>query len=392
MSRAAGGMGFRKARVPRRRATSGSWLRQLRLFSGHPRVAQIRYCQCKNGNKARADTRPLRRQSQPRIWEERSMKTVLRILIAVGALSLGLAAHADTYPSKPITIIVPFGPGSAPDTITRVVAQQLGVALKQSVVVEDRPGANGALSALYVARAAPDGYTLFMSTNSPHSAAPFLMKNIGYDPVKDFAPLSRVGSFTLMLVIHPDVPIKSVPELIAYAKANPGKLSFASGNTSGIIAGETLKACAGVNILHVPYKSVPQGLTDVLAGRVSMMFTDLTPGLPHVRSGALRALAVTRKARSRLLPDVPSLHEAGLTDFEVDSWAALFAPANTPPEIVTLLSTEIRKIIDDPAVKAQNARIGFEAFSSTPEELGEFVKVQLGKWSKMIKDAGIEPE
>jgi tripartite-type tricarboxylate transporter receptor subunit TctC len=320
------------------------------------------------------------------------MAKVFCALIA-GCIALaGVAAHAQTYPSRPITLIVPFGAGSGTDAVSRIVAQHLSVALKQNIVVENRPGGNGAIAAAYVARSAPDGYTLFMSTNSPHSAAPFLMKNVGYDPIKDFAPLSRVGSFTLMLVVHPDVPVKSVPELVAYAKENPGKLSFASGNTSGIVAGETLKAWAGINILHVPYKSVPQGLTDVLAGRVSMMFTDLTPGLPHVRSGGLRALAVTRKARSRLLPDVPSFHEAGLTDFEVDSWAALFAPANTAPEIMTLLNTEVRKIIDDPDVKAQIGKIGFEAFASTPEELGDFVKVQLGKWSRMIKDAGIEAE
>ena len=320
------------------------------------------------------------------------MQIVVRLLVAACLALASAAAHAQTYPNRPITLIVPFGAGSGTDAVSRIVAQHLSVALKQNIVVENRPGGNGAIAATYVARSAPDGYTLFMSTNSPHSAAPFLMKNVGYDPIKDFAPLSRVGSFTLMLVAHPDVPVKSVAELVAYAKANPGELSFASGNTSGIVAGETLKAWAGLNILHVPYKSVPQGLTDVLAGRVSMMFTDLTPGLPHVRSGALRALAVTRKARSRLLPDVPSLHEAGITDFEVDSWAGLFAPAGTPPEIMTQLNTEVRKIVEDPNVNAQIAKIGFEAFSSTPEELGEFVKVQLGKWSKMIKDAGIEPE
>src|SRR5262249_11901545 len=160
---------------------------------------------------------------------------------AVGALSLGLAAHADTYPSKPITIIVPFGPGSATDTITRVVAQHLGAALKQSVVVEARPGAHGALAALYVARSAPHGYALFISTNSPHAAAPFRMKIVGYDPVKAFAAITRMGSYTLMLCIHPSIPANSVKELIEYAKANPGKLSFASGNTSGVVAGETLK-------------------------------------------------------------------------------------------------------------------------------------------------------
>src|SRR5262245_21154608 len=320
------------------------------------------------------------------------MKTVLRILIAVGALSLGLAAHADTYPSKPITIIVPFGPGSATDTIARVVAQQLGVALKQSVVVEDRPGANGALSALYVARAAPDGYTLFMSTNSPHSAAPFLIKNLGYDPLKDFVPITRVGSFTLVLVVHPDVPATSIAELIAYAKANPRKLTFASGNTSGIVAGETLNHWAGTDILHIPYKSVPPAINDVLAGRVSMMFADLTNALPHVRAKSLRALGSTRKERSKLFPEVPTLHEAGVTDFEMDSWAGMFAPANTPPEVVTLLNAELRKAIDNAEVKGRLATVGFEAFSTTPEEFGDFVKVQLGKWAKMIKDAGIEPE
>jgi len=192
--------------------------------------------------------------------------------------------------------------------------------------------------------------------------------------------------------VNPEVPVKSVAELIAYAKENPGKLSFASGNTSGIVAGESLKHWAGIDIVHIPYKSVPPGLSDVLAGRVAMMFTDLTPGLPHVRSGALRALAVTRKARSRLLPYVPSLHESGLTDFEVDSWAGLFAPANTPPEIVTLLNGEVRRIIGDKDINAQIGNIGFEAFSSTPEELGEFVKLQLGRWGAMIKDAGIEAE
>src|SRR5437763_9084218 len=209
------------------------------------------------------------------------MKKLLLILSAIGAALFSPAVLADNYPSKPITIIVPFGPGSATDTIARVIAQQLGAALKQSVVVEDRAGANGALSALFVARSAPDGYTLFMSTNSPHSAAPFLMKNVGYDPVKDFAAITR---FTLMLCVHPSIAAKSVKELIEYGKANPGKLSFASGNTSGIVAGETLKHWAEIDMLHVPYKTVPVALNDVLAGRVSMMFAALTTGLPHVKA------------------------------------------------------------------------------------------------------------
>jgi tripartite-type tricarboxylate transporter receptor subunit TctC len=324
------------------------------------------------------------------------MKILFRILIAAGVTLFSVAANAQGsgqgYPNRPITIIVPFGPGSATDTISRVVGQYLGVALKQTVVVENRPGANGALSALYVARAAPDGYTLFMSTNSPQSAVPFLMKNVAYDPVKDFAPVTRMGSYTLMLVIHPSIPAKSVRELIDYAKANPGKLSFASGNTSGVVAGETLKRWAEIDMLHVPYKSAPPAINDVLAGRVSMMFTDLTTGLPHVTAGTLRALAVTRLQRSSLIPELPTLDEAGVKGFDMDSWAAIVAPAHTPQDIITLLNTELRKIIDSADVKSKLGNAGFEAFSSSPKELDDFIKVQLGKWGKMIKDAGIEPE
>ena len=318
--------------------------------------------------------------------------TLLRMLVAAGAVLLSVAANAQTWPSKPITIIVPFGPGSGTDTITRIIAQQLGTALGQGIVVENKPGANGAIAAAYVARSTPDGYTLLMSTNSPHSAAPSLNKHIGYDPVKDFVPLSRVGSYTLMLVAHPDLPVKSIAELIAHAKANPGKLTFASGNTSGVVAGETLKARSGINIIHVPYRSVPPAINDVLGGRVSMIFTDLTPGLPHVKAGTLRALAITRMQRSALVPEIPSCTSSGSPASTWISWAALFAPANTPPEVVARLSTELRKIIDSPEVKARAASVGFEAFSSSPDELGDYVKVQLVKWTKMIKDAGIEPE
>src|ERR1700730_5961406 len=315
------------------------------------------------------------------------------LALASFAAAFPLAASAaETYPSRPVTIIVPFGPGSGTDIVSRIVGERLGTALNQSIVVDDRPGANGSLAAAYVAKAPPDGYTLLMSTNSPHSANPFLLKNIAYDPVKDFSPVTRVGSFTSMLVVNPAVPAKTIPELIAYAKANPGKLTYGSGNTSGILAGETLKHWAGIDILQVPYKSVPPALNDVIAGRVSMTFTDLTPGLPHVKAGILRALGITRLRRSALLPDLPTFDESGLKDFEVESWAGLFAPAGTPAEIVTRLNAETRKIVENPQIKAQIGQIGFEVFGSTPEELGEFVKNQLVKTSRMVKDAGIEPE
>jgi tripartite-type tricarboxylate transporter receptor subunit TctC len=320
------------------------------------------------------------------------MKSLLPILAAAVATLLSPALRADTYPSKPITLVNVFGPGSSSDTICRVIAEPLGVALKETVIVEDRPGANGALAALYVAHAAPDGHTLLMATNSPLSAVPFLMKNVSYDPVTDFTPVTRVGSFTLMLVINPGVPVRTVKELIEYAKDHPGKLSFASANTSGIVAGETLKHWAEIDMLHVPYKSTPPAIQDVLAGRVSMMFADLTSGLPHVRSGALRALAVTRIKRSSLFPELPTLDETGVTGFDMDSWAGIVAPAHTPLAIVAQLNTELRKIIDSPDTKSALGRVGFEAFSSSPLEFGDFVKGQLGKWGKMVKNAAIQPE
>src|SRR5947209_15580125 len=230
---------------------------------------------------------------------------VIRCLVAACVAFSVTAAGAQPYPGKPITIVVPFAAGSGTDLITRLIGQQLSVALNQAVVIENKPGASGVIAATYVARAAPDGYTLLMATNSTHSANPSLFKTLSYDPVKDFAPVARAGSYVFMLVVNPDIPAKTLPELVAYAKASPGKLTYASGNTTGIVAGETLKSKAGIDVLHVPYKSTPPALNDVIVGRVSMMFIDLAPGLEHVRAGTLRALAVTTKERSALLADLP---------------------------------------------------------------------------------------
>jgi tripartite-type tricarboxylate transporter receptor subunit TctC len=218
------------------------------------------------------------------------------------------------------------------------------------------------------------------------------MKSVAYDVTKDFTAVTRMGSYTLMLVVHPGIPANSVKELIAHAKANPGKLSYASANTSGVVAGATLAHWAEIDLLHVPYKSSPPAIQDLLAGRVSMMFNDFTTSLPHVQAKTMRPLAVTRIKRSSLFPELPTMDEAGVTGFDMDSWAGVFAPAKTPQPIVTLLNTELRKIIDSAEVKAKLRNAGFEAFSSSPQELDDFVKVQLGKWGKMIKDAGIQPE
>jgi tripartite-type tricarboxylate transporter receptor subunit TctC len=314
-------------------------------------------------------------------------------LAAVAASSSAMSsAWGQAYPTRPVRVIVSAAAGGPSDVIGRIVAQKLSERLGQQFYVENIPAGAGNVAVGMVAKAAPDGYTLLLSTNSPLSSNPFLLKSIAYDPVKDFAAITRVGSFTNILVANPAVPVKTLGEVIAYARANPGTLSYASGNTSGILAGETLKHTAGVDILHVPYKSVPPALNDVIAGRVSMAFTDLTPSLPHVGAGTLRAIAITRLQRSVLLPDLPTFEESGLTGFEVESWAGLFAPAGTPADIIARLNTETRKVIDNPAVKAQIAQIGFEVFGSTPEALAEFVKVQLAKTGRMVADAGIEPE
>jgi tripartite-type tricarboxylate transporter receptor subunit TctC len=320
------------------------------------------------------------------------MKKLTFIVAAAGVALFGAAVRADDYPSRAITFTAVFGPGSASDTICRIVADPLSAALKQPVVVEDRPGADGAVAALYVHHQPADGYNLLMGTNSPLSADPFLHKDINYDPVKDFAPVTRVGSFTLMLVVDPKLPIHSVQELVDYAKANPGKLTYASGNTAGIVGMETIKRWAEVSILHVPYKSTPPAIEDIIGGRVSMMFADFTTAMPHVAAGTLRPLAVSRIKRSSLFPDLPTLDQAGIKGFNLDAWAGLVAPAGTPPEVVYKLNAALRPIIDSPDVQAKFKNVGFEGFSSTPAELGDFIKAQLVDWQKMIKDAGIQSD
>ena len=319
-------------------------------------------------------------------------------LRAVGALALtfGLlasAAHAQpAYPSRTITLVLPFAAGSGTDTTTRIISQHLGIALGVGIVIDNKPGANGMIAATYVARAAPDGYTLFVTTNTTHSANPFLLKNLTYDPVKDFAPIARTGDLPFMLAVNPDLPAKNVAELVAYGKANPGKLTYASGSSSGIVSGATFAHNAGIDMLHVPYKSSPPALNDVIGGRISMIFIDVLTGLPHVKGNALRALAVTTKERSPLLPELPSMQEAGVPDFDISSWQGYFAPANTPKEIVTRLNAEIRKIVEKPEIKAQLATLGMDAFSGTPEQLATFVGEQLVLWEKLIKNAGIEKQ
>jgi tripartite-type tricarboxylate transporter receptor subunit TctC len=320
------------------------------------------------------------------------MKKLAFILVTALAILFNTALRADDYPTRPITLVAVFGPGSASDTICRIIANELSPMLGQPIVVEDRPGADGALAALYVHHQPADGYTLLMGTNSPLSADPFIHKDINYDPIKDFVPITRVGSFTLMLVVNPTLPIHSIKELVDYAKANPGKLTYASGNTAGIVGMETIKHSAEVSILHVPYKTTAPALEDIIAGRVSMMFADFTSAMPHVAAGTIRPLAISRIKRSTLYPDLPTMDEAGIKGFNLDAWAGIVAPAGTPSEIVTKLNVALRKVIDKPEVQAKFKNVGFEGFSSTPQELGDYIKAEIADWGKMVKDAGIKSD
>ncbi len=302
------------------------------------------------------------------------------------------AALAQNYPTRNITLVLPFAAGSGTDTTTRIISQHLSAALGVGIIIDNKPGANGMIAATYVARSAPDGYTLFVTTNTTHSANPYLLKTLTYDPVKDFTPIARTGDLPFMLVVNPEVPAKTVGELVAYAKANPGKLTYASGSSSAIVSGATFAHNAGIDMLHVPYKSSPPALSDVIGGRITMMFTDVLTGLPHVNDGALRALAVTTKDRSPLVRNLPSMQEAGVPDFDITSWQGYFGPAGLPKEVVTKLNTEIRKIVENPEIKAKLATLGMDAFSGTPEELGTFVRDQLVLWEKLVTNAGIEKQ
>jgi tripartite-type tricarboxylate transporter receptor subunit TctC len=307
-------------------------------------------------------------------------------------LVLPVAVSAQSYPDRVVTVVTPFAPGSGTDVISRIIGTQLSAALGQSVIVDNRPGANGIIAATAVMRAPPDGYTLFATGNTSHSANPSLIKDLPYDPVKDFTPIVRTGNFTFVLVVAKDFPAKSVAELVEYARANPGKVSYASANSPGIVSGAILAKRAKIDLLHVPYKSSPQALTDVMAGRVSMSFIDFATASPHLKSGALRALAVTSADRSALLPDLPTMQQAGISPFNVTSWSGYFGPARLPAPIVTKLNGEIGKVLAMPDIKAQLAALGFDAFSSTPGQLEEFVKGEIQNWHGMAKDAGIEPQ
>jgi tripartite-type tricarboxylate transporter receptor subunit TctC len=314
-----------------------------------------------------------------------------RLLAFACAVILSTSAAAQ-YPAKPVRIVVPFPGGSATDTITRILAQSISPGFGQPMIVDNKPGADGAIAAAEVAKAPPDGYTLLMATNSPMSAVPAMKKSPPYNPVSDFTPITDIGRYTFFLYVNASVPAKSFKELIAHAKANPGKLAYATGNTTGIVSFAQMNALAGIDMLHVPYKGEPQGITDLVGGRVQVMWATPTTGLPFVKEGKIRALVTQLTKRSSLLPDVPTIHEAGLPKFTITSWAALFGPAKLPREIVARLHKEFTAAMAKPEVQAQMEKQAFLLTPSTPERLGEFVKEQMESYRTILRAAGVQPE
>ncbi|CAM3672543.1 tripartite tricarboxylate transporter substrate binding protein [Bordetella sputigena] len=303
-----------------------------------------------------------------------------------------LTAAAEDFPTRPITFVVPFAAGSATDQIARALAQGVTEQTGQAVVIEDKPGASAMIGAQDVARAKPDGYRVLITTNTTHAANEHLYKRLQYDPVKDFEPITLLGKGSQIMVVNPSFPAKTVGEFLAMARKEPGKLSFGSGSSSSRIAGELLQQMANVKLLHVPYKSNPLAITDLLGGQISTMITDMATGLPQVQSGKLRALGVTTLKRSSLAPDVPTIAESGVPGYEMGYWFAAYAPAGTPADVVKRLNTLLTKATEGAPAKQFYGTTGTEPATSTPAELAAFQKAESKKWQTIIKQAGIEPE
>jgi tripartite-type tricarboxylate transporter receptor subunit TctC len=315
---------------------------------------------------------------------------VLRTLLAL-VLAAPLVVLAQ-FPGKPIRVVVPFPAGSATDTITRILSNSVSQSVGQPLVVENKAGADGAIAAAEVAKSPPDGYTLLMATNSPMSAVPAMKKNPPYDPVADFTPITDVGRYTFFIVIHPSVPAKTLAELIDYARAHPGTINYATGNTTGIVSTAFFASQAQIKMVHVPYKGEPQAMTDLVAGRVQLMFASSSTSVPQIREGKLRAVVTTLPKRSPLLPEVPSIAEAGMPQFSITSWAGLFGPAKLPRDVVERLNREFGAAMARADVQAAMERQAFALSPSSPEQLAAFVKEQMESYRRTLQAAGVQPE
>jgi tripartite-type tricarboxylate transporter receptor subunit TctC len=312
---------------------------------------------------------------------------------AFAALSLAsVVALAQDYPTKSVTFVVPFAAGSATDQIARALGQSVAEQTRQSVVIDNKPGASGFLAAQQVAKAPADGYTVLITTNTTHAANEHLYKTMPYDPVKDFAPVTLLGKGGQIMIVNPGVPANTVGEFVALAKKQPGKLTFGSGSSSSRIAGELLQQMTGIQILHVPYKSNPLAITDLLGGQIDMMITDTATGLPQVKGGKVRALGVTAKARSPLAPDIPTIDEAGVKGYEMGYWFAAYVPAKTPSAVVKRLQELLASATKSASARNFYESTGTEPVTSTPEELGKFQTAESQKWGRIIKAANIQPE
>lgn len=312
-------------------------------------------------------------------------------LVAALAIFAGSAHGAETgYPNKPIRLVVPFPPGGTTDVIGRLIGQQLSTRLGQQFVIDNRPGAGGSIGTDIVAKAPADGYTLLLGTVATHSINPSLYARLPYDAVKDFAPISLLATLPNVLVVNPSLPVRSVRELVALAKAKPGTLTFASGGngTTHHLSGELFKRMAGVDMTHVPYKGNAPAIADVLGGQVSMMFDNIGNSLPHIKAGKLRALALTGAVRAPVLPSLPTLTELGFAGFNITSWFGLFAPAGTPQPIVERLNTEVNRALHDNQVRGLLASEGIEAQVDTPEQFRLFLQAEAVRWAKLVKESG----
>jgi tripartite-type tricarboxylate transporter receptor subunit TctC len=320
------------------------------------------------------------------------MKKILAQALAASMLLAPLVLQAQTYPSKPIRIIVPFAPGGNVDITARTIAPELSNLLGQPVLVENKPGAGGTIGANEVAKAPADGYTLLMGSNSTISVAPALYPNNPYNPVKDFAPISNLAQVPFVLVVHPSVPANNLRELIALAKEKPGVLSMASAGTgsSNHLVGELFQAQTGVKLTHIPYKGSGQALNDLLAGQVNVMFDQLTSASANIKAGKLRALAVSSTSRSATLPDVPTFGEAGVTSFDFTNVTGLLAPAGTSTDVLAKLHAAAVKAVASQAVRDRFAAMGVTGVGDQPEQFGSFIREDFARWSKVVKDGNIK--
>ncbi len=322
------------------------------------------------------------------------MKRTLAVVLFSGlfATAMPLPAGADNYPSRPVKLIVPYGAGTQTDANARMIAQRLEAKLGQSFVVENRAGGNGMIGSAFVATSDADGYTLLVTTNTTHSAAPALFKKVLYDPIKDFTPIATLERFSSVLVVSMSLPVTSIQELVAYAKARPRQLEYGFANASGQIAGETLKRRTGIDILAVPYRSTAQGMNDVVAGHIKVMVTGLNTAIPLANAGKVRPLAMFSQERSRVFPQVPTFNETVAPGFVMNAWMGVFGPANTPPAVVQVLAGALKSIMQDDKMHEKLQAEGLEVFWTGPEDFPKFLQSETVVWTKLAKDAGIEPE